>query len=101
MLKISLIEDNFEYRDVLATEINFQKDMLCQHAFSSVPPAIKAMQASSTDLLILDLGLPKVDGLDAIPTFKKLFPTIKIIILTINEDRARVINTARGAHSYL
>ena len=102
MFKITLIEDNYDYRSALKSEIDFQDDMQCVHDFSSVPSALAAMDRSKPDIIILDLGLPEVDGLDAIPELKQLLPETKIMVLTISEDRARVMQAlARGANGYL
>ena len=102
MLKITLIEDNYDYRNALKTEIDFQHDMQCVHDFGSVSSALSAKGRFKPDVLITDLGLPGVDGLDAIPEFKQLWPGTQIMVLTISEDRARVMQAlAHGANGYL
>lgn len=102
MLKIAVIEDNYDYRLVLKSEIDEQDDMVCVHDFGSIPAAMAVLPETPPNILILDLGLPKVDGLDAIPDLLAAMPAAKILVLTISENRSRVMQAmARGAHGYL
>lgn len=103
MLQITLIEDNSDYRLGLKAEIDLQDDMCCISDFGSIPSALNGFsENASPDILILDLGLPKVDGLDAIPQLQERLPQTKILVLTISEDRSRVIQAlAKGAKGYL
>jgi len=102
-LRVAIIEDHIEYRSILREEIDAQEDMACSGVYGAVPGAMDAFkQASKPDILVLDLGLPKVDGLSAIGDFRVLLPQAKILILTISDERARVLQAlAMGAHGYL
>ena len=102
-LSIAIIEDHIEYRTILKEEVDAQEDMICSGCYGAVPTAMDAFRGGDApDILVLDLGLPKVDGLSAIPDFRKLMPETKILILTISDDRTRVLHAlALGAHGYL
>lgn len=103
MLSIVLIEDHYEFRGALREEIDSQAGFRCQGAYASVPAAVEEMEAEGfPDILVLDLGLPIVDGLSALPDLRKSMPETKILILTISEDRVRVLQAlAAGANGYL
>lgn len=54
------------------------------------------------DVLVLDLGLPGMDGIDAIPKFHELCPEVKILVLTVFENKTRVFQAlGAGAAGYL
>lgn len=103
MLNIVLIEDHFEFRAALSEEIESHDGFRCQGAYASVPVAVEAIEVEGVpDILVLDLGLPIVDGLSALPELRKSMPDAKILILTISEDRGRVLQAlAAGANGYL
>ncbi len=103
MLSIALIEDHYEFRAALREEIDAHEGFRCQGAYGSVPVALEALAADGDpDILVLDLGLPIVDGLVALPDLRKAMPKTKILVLTISEDRVRVLEAlAAGANGYL
>ncbi|QTN33562.1 response regulator transcription factor [Akkermansiaceae bacterium] len=103
MLEIALIEDHYEFREALREEIDAHEGFCCQGAYGSVPAALEAIgRERFPDILVLDLGLPIVDGLAALPDLRKAMPRTKILVLTISEDRVRVLEAlAAGANGYL
>lgn len=103
MLSIILIEDHYDFRAALREEIDTHEGFRCQGAYASVPAAVEAMREDGfPDILVLDLGLPIVDGLTALPKLRESMPDTKILVLTISEDRVRVLQAlAAGANGYL
>jgi DNA-binding NtrC family response regulator len=71
-------------------------------AFSSSETAIEAMNNNPPDLLLLDIGLPGMDGIEALDKIKKLYPDILIIMITAYEDIKTVIAAMKlGAYDYV
>lgn len=71
-------------------------------AFSSSETAIEAMNNNPPDLVLLDIGLPGMDGIEALDKIKKLYPDILIIMITAYEDIKTVIAAMKlGAHDYV
>nr|WP_246044445.1 response regulator transcription factor [Pontiella sulfatireligans] len=67
---------------------------------------MRSLQDMSTrsvpDLVLLDLRLPGMDGLDSLPCFKSTLPDAKVMILTQSDDEADVLRAiSRGASGYL
>lgn len=105
-IRVMLVEDNPEYREVidLALEDETDIDLISQFGTSEI--ALRSLQDMSTrkvpDLVLLDLRLPGMDGLDSLPYFKTALPDAKIMILTQSDDEADVLRAiSRGASGYL
>ena len=105
-IRVMLVEDNPEYRKVidLALEDEAGIDLISQFGTSEI--ALRSLQDMSTrkepDLILLDLRLPGMDGLDSLPYFHAALPDAKIIILTQSDDEADVLRAiSRGAAGYL
>ena len=107
-LRVAVVEDDKRYRESL--------EMLLRHApgFSlaaSFPAALPALGAAKTlvhegglgwDVVLMDLGLPDISGIDATRRLKKLAPHLRIVILTVFEEPPRILDAiCAGADGYL
>jgi RNA polymerase sigma factor (sigma-70 family) len=101
---IIIIEDHPEYRDLLAAAVTDHPDMELIHKFGAAEIALRTLQKnpSSPDLILLDLNLPGISGIEALPWLLKQIPDVKIIVLT-QSDRETDVQTAlaSGASGYL
>ena len=71
-------------------------------AFSSAETAIDAIKANLPDLVLLDIGLPGMDGIDALREIKDLHPDVLIIMITAYEDINSIISAMKlGAYDYV
>lgn len=105
-IRVMLIEDNREYREAIEFAIEGASGMQVIASFVSAELALKSMESVVTnfvpDVLLLDLNLPGISGLDAIPYFKGFFADAKIIILSQSENEADVLcGITLGASGYL
>lgn len=106
VIKVLLVEDNPDYRDVIDIALEEPEDIeLCQE-FGTAEIALRSVEHASPsqrpDLVILDLNLPGMSGLDAIPYFKQVVPQTKIIILTQSGAERDVLRAiSLGADGYL
>jgi DNA-binding NarL/FixJ family response regulator len=99
-VKVGIIEDHTEFRQSLVYLVSSVADFSIAWAFSSVEEALE--NNLSADLLLLDINLPGMTGLEAIPILKKKFPVQKIIMLTIQEDDYHVFEAIKnGADGYI
>lgn len=101
--RVCLIEDHTDYRKTLQLAIRSQADMVCDQSYSSIEASVaETSNASSPSVILLDLGLPGMHGVDGIPLLKKQFPTAKIIVLTVYDNKPVVMQAlAAGADGYL
>ncbi|MDF7801679.1 response regulator transcription factor [Pontiellaceae bacterium B1224] len=105
-IRIMLVEDSPEFRDVIAFGLSDEPDMKIEQQFNTADAAVRSLEnaPSSTipDLILLDLNLPGISGLEAIPRFRILAPKTEIIILTESEREADVLSAiSSGAVGYL
>lgn len=105
-IKIMLVEDNESYRNVITRALKRNPDMEIASQFGTAEIALRSIQdqskANTPDLLLLDLNLPGISGLDALPWFKKYTPETKIIILTQSGNSADILKAiSHGIAGYL
>lgn len=105
-IRVMLVEDNPEYRQVIDLALEDETDIELISQFGTSEIALRSLQDMSTrkipDLVLLDLRLPGMDGLDSLPYFRTALPDAKIMILTQSDDEADVLRAiSRGASGYL
>ncbi len=102
-ITIWVVEDNLRYRKTLSGLINRTPGMLCPHAFATCEEALVILDSDrSPEVILLDIGLPGMSGIDGIEKFKLLSPTVHIVILTVYDDNDKVFNAlCAGASGYL
>ena len=102
-LNVWLIEDNQNFRSTLSRVVNGMPGMNCCQQFSNAEDALGALDAGAIpDVVLLDVGLPGLNGIDAIKQIKSISPTTRIIMLTVFDDHEKVFNAVcAGASGYL
>lgn len=103
-ISIMLVEDNLAYRKGITCALEDQPDMELGSQYGTAEVALRELQNGSQkpDLVLLDLNLPGMTGLEAIDWFLKFSPDIKIVILTQSDREADVLHCiAHGANGYL
>lgn len=101
---VIIIEDNELLRDSLREIINKSDLIRCENVFAAGETACEAIKKKELvpDIILLDIGLPGMNGIELIPELKKLSPSSKIIIITIHDDDENVFNAiCSGASGYL
>ncbi|MDF7806435.1 response regulator transcription factor [Pontiellaceae bacterium B12219] len=105
-INVMLVEDSPEYRDVIEIAINKETNIMLSGTFGAAEVALRSlldpMQSTKPDIILLDLNLPGMSGLDAIPWIGKYAPAARIIILTQSNREADVLHAiSQGASGYL
>lgn len=105
-IRIMVVEDHPEYREVIELSLQEEPDMQLVGIFGAAEVALRSLQSMETrkeaDLILLDLHLPGMSGLDAIPFFKQSLPDTNIIILTQSDKEADILQAIQlGAEGYL
>jgi DNA-binding NarL/FixJ family response regulator len=101
--KIWLVEDNASYRNALARVVNHQPGMTCEQTFSSCEDALAGLgPEKAPDVILLDVRLPGMSGIDGIKRFRDAAPNVRILILTMFDDHEKVFKAiCAGASGYL
>lgn len=100
--KVAVIEDQRDIREGLATLINGTGGFQITGAFGSVESALPFIARDPPDILLLDIGLPGMSGIDGIPLLRERCPQLLILVLSVHDDDERIFNAlCTGASGYL
>lgn len=104
-LSVWLVEDHANYRDAVATALRSREEVGSLLDFGEVESVFKRIEdlaSARPDVILLDLGLPGLSGLEAIPRLKDALPETDIVVLTVFDDKPKVFEAiASGASGYL
>jgi DNA-binding NarL/FixJ family response regulator len=105
-INIMLVEDHPEYREVIEMLLKKQPDIKLTGQFGTAERALRSLHSLTErkipDIILLDLNLPGMSGLDAIPAFLADLPDAKIIVLTQSDREADVLKAITcGVSGYL
>ncbi|MEM7700039.1 MAG: response regulator transcription factor [Verrucomicrobiota bacterium] len=101
---IWIIEDSAAYREAVVFAIDSQPDLDCGANFHQAEPALEVLRSETDapDVVLLDLDLPGMHGLEAIPEIKRLNARTHVLVLTQFDDRPKVFQAiGAGASGYL
>lgn len=103
--RISIIEDNRVIRENVMKFIGFHEEFELGEAFGSVESLLHKLQIDPgyrIDILLLDIGLPGMSGLEGIPLIRKKLPDVDIVMLTTYEEEDMILRAlCSGACSYI
>ncbi len=102
-IEIWLIEDNASYRRSVARAIESESGMCCRGDFDSFEAALQRFESpDGPDVVLLDVGLPGIDGIEALGEICKLQPEASVVILTVFDDHDKIFRAlCAGASGYL
>lgn len=99
---VVIIEDDETIRKGFAYLINASGKYKVVNAYSNVETALPHLSIDKPDVILLDIELPGIRGIDAIPKIKHLLPKTHILMLTVYENEDNVFNAlTKGAAGYL
>ncbi len=101
--EIWIVEDNLFFQKCLIELINSEADLVCSQSFNSCEKTLQQLKLSKhPSIILLDIGLPGMSGLEGIQKFKQLAPSTQIIIITVREDSDSIFQAiCDGAVGYL
>lgn len=102
-INVWLVEDNDTFRNTVARALARVPLMECSHRFPNAEEAIEAMEAGAVpNVILLDIELPGINGVEAVRRIKSLSPSTRIIMFTVVDSHDKIFNAiSAGASGYL
>ncbi len=102
-IQVWLIEDHKTYGERLARALNHLDGIACPRRFTACEDALAALKGiDAPQVLLLDVGLPGMNGIDGIARLRQLAPQTAIVILTVFEEDDKIFRAiCAGAAGYL
>jgi DNA-binding NarL/FixJ family response regulator len=101
-IRVAIVEDRREIREGLGTLIDFTDGFECVGKFGSMEEAIGRIKHNLPDVVLSDIGLPGMDGIEGIGILKENHPRLVILMLSVYEDDERIFDAlCAGAVGYL
>lgn len=100
-IKIYIVEDYFLARITFEQTLKQYDDIDVVGSFETAEECIEALAKKQVDVILMDIGLPSMNGIDATKKIREKNPNVKIIMLTSHDRREEIISSiASGANGY-
>ena len=102
MIAVSIVEDIDEIRTRLKNILDESEEFVCTGAYSKAEDALPELPAAAPDIVLMDINLPGMSGIECIRRIKAVAPQILFMMFTIYEDSEQVFEAlTAGASGYL
>ena len=102
MIKVLIVDDQELFRESLKVVLSVSDNIRVTDAVSGVAQALKSAEQDRPDVVLMDMRMPGIDGVEGTRQFKKRWPDVKIIVLTTFDDDDYIFGALKnGASSYL
>lgn len=102
MTRIAIVEDSKVIRESLAEFVQADRDCQCVCVCASAEEALTVIPRHAPDIVLMDIQLPNLSGIECTARLKQLLPSVQIIMVTVYEDTDRIYSALRaGACGYL
>lgn len=101
-LRIAIFDDNRNIRDSISMLLNTEKEFKVVGSFANVLNNLKDVEACAPDVILMDIEMPGMSGIEAVRSIKSRYPDIQILMQTVFEDDDRVFDSiCAGASGYI
>jgi len=101
-IRVAIVEDSQEVREGLAWLFRNSTGFECAGAYENGEEALQKIPKLKPDVVLMDIGLPGISGIDCIGRLRKLCPTAQVAMLSVFEDEDRIFRSlTAGATGYL
>lgn len=102
MIKVAIVEDNKTTREGLEKMVNLSSEYRCVCSCSTAEEALATLPQHKPDVVLMDIQLPNMSGVECVAQLKLLLPSTQVIMVTVYEDPDRIFRALRaGASGYL
>jgi DNA-binding NarL/FixJ family response regulator len=102
MIRVVLFEDNRSLREGLAAMIGGTSGFECAGAYPNCNNLLKNIEQTHPDVILMDIEMPGINGIEAVKIIKEEYPGIKILMETIFDDDEKIFDSiCAGAEGYI
>lgn len=102
LTKIIIVEDNRYMREGWSAILDFENDFVVLGAFETCEDAFESAELSKADILLMDIELPGMSGIEGVKYLQQKHPDINVIMATVFDDDKHVFDAlCAGAVGYL
>ena len=102
MIQVAILEDIQDVAETVKSYINDESDMVCKHVYSNAEDAIHFIPNNDLDVLIVDIGLPRKSGIEAITELTEKCPSLQFCMFTVYDDDDKIFESLKaGAKGYI
>jgi len=103
MIKIAIAEDNLFLQKAIIEKLSFFEDFACRFTAANGIELMERLESNfNIDLVLMDIEMPKMNGIEATAAVKGRYPHIKIIMLTVFDNDEKIFDAIKaGADGYL
>ncbi len=99
---VAIVEDEAEIRNGVAEYINASEDFVCSGCYKNGEDAFREIPKRHVDVVLMDIQMPKMDGIECIRRLKEGNRDLHIMMLTVFEDEEKIFESLKaGADGYL
>lgn len=101
-IRVVIFDDNPKRRDALKMLIDAMGNMECVAVFNDCRNVIEHITQSRPDVVLMDIDMPHVDGVEGVKEIRKVYPDLKILMQTVFEDNNKIFDAiCAGANGYM
>lgn len=101
-IRVSIVEDDDRLRSIFINLLENTAGFRCVSAYESAETALIDLILKKPDIILMDINLPKMSGVDCLRQIKTKLPDVQVVMLTVYEDNDRIFESLEsGAAGYL
>ena len=101
-ITVSIVEDNDKLRGTLGRLLDRSDGFRCLSQYASAEDALKDLPQARPNVVLMDINLPGMNGVECVRQLKALIPGIQVMMLTVYEDTENIFNAlTAGANGYM
>ena len=101
-ITVSIVEDNDKLRETLVRVLNRADGFRCVSQYANAEDALKDLPQAKPEVVLMDINLPGMNGVECVRQLKKIAPEIQVMMLTVYEDTENIFDAlAAGANGYM
>lgn len=102
MIRLLIVEDDPRYADLLRTILTNSEKVVPVKILNNCLDIVSEVRAAAPDVVIMDINLPGRSGIEGVEELKKVYPDLKVLMLTVFEDEDKIFAAIKaGALGYL